>query len=301
MSRILLLLALATHLGCKSRETRPPSATARVKDSRPTGPRHWTVPSAARALQIVLERSRPTVIGFGELHHKTDSAPVQTAIGRFTREMLDPLAGRATDLVVETWVARGDCGAHEKRAVRKVEQVTKRPETTENELVGLLKRAKGVGIQPHILSVSCDAYKKLTASGALDLEELLGLITRKLGSKTVAVLSHRRKSSAADAGRTRRPPLVLVYGGALHNDLFPADDLAAFSYAPRVGEASGGKYVEVDLYVPELVDRDKNLKGEPWYPIFRRQATKDRVLLIERGAGSYIVVFRRGVRGGQGQ
>jgi hypothetical protein len=298
MLRALLLLALATHLGCKSRETRPPSATARVKDSRPAGPRHWALPSAARALQIVLERSRPTVIGFGELHHKTDSAPVQTAIGRFTREMLDPLAGRATDLVVETWVARGDCGAHEKRAVRKVEQITKRPETTENEVLALLKRAKGVGIQPHILSVSCDAYKKLTASGALDLEELLGLITRHLGSKTVVVLTHRhKKGRSSEAGRTGRPPLVLVYGGALHNDLFPADDLKAFSYAPRVAEAAGGRYVEVDLYVPELVDRDKNLKGEPWHPIFRRLAAKDRVLLIERGTGSYIVVFRRGVRG----
>jgi len=69
-----------------------------------------------------------------------------------------------------------------------------------------------------------------------------------------------------------------------------------FSYGAALQKRTGGRYVELDLYVPELVDRDRRLKQEPFAPLMRKLGSGSRqVLLVERGKGSYILVLRRGV------
>ena len=299
----MLLLALQTvWTGCPDRQRTAADARPRP-DSAPagpparSGPRHWFYPSARVALAAIIKRSRPQVIGIGELHHKTDSAPVDSALSRFTREMLDELSGRASDLVVETWVTEGRCGKQEKQVARKVEQSTKRPAETENEVVRLLERAKALRIRPHILTVTCREYEQLLDAkrgNQLDFEKLLDLITRHLHDKTAQLLAVRAKKA--------RSPLVAVYGGALHNDLFPVDELKMFSYGLALQKATRGRYVELDLYVPELVERDEQLKKQAFFPLMGRLG-KGQVLLVRRGEGSYILVLRRGLRtrGGGGK
>lgn len=276
---------------------KPPASAPAAQVPAPLPP-HKVYPSASAAITALLQRTRPTVIGFGELHQKTGSAPVRSAISRFSRSMLEALTRqqpyKASDLVVETWVAAGACGKQEQRVARKVQQTTERPAETESEVVRLLKRAKARGVQPHILRVGCQEYEQLLdvqRGGKLDHEQLLHLITRHLRDRTLRVLRARQQQHSAKGGPA---PLVVVYGGALHNDLFPMQELEMFSYAQQIKQATGDRYVELDLYVPEYVEADELLGKQAWFPLLKSHVRPDQVLLVERGSRSFILVLRRG-------
>jgi hypothetical protein len=169
--------------------------------------------------------------------------------------------------------------------VQDVQKTTQRPETTEDELVTLVKQAKAAGITPHILKLSCADYKSLTASGEVDYEKLLRLITELLQKKLVEVVRRREHD-----GSHRN---VLVYGGALHNDVSPKPELAPFSFGPAMQKQFGKNFVELDLYVPEFVERDASMKQEPWYPLYKKAARPDKTVVIRRAPGSYILLFPR--------
>ena len=76
--------------------------------------------------------------------------------------------------------------------------------------------------------------------------------------------------------RPAERPLVLVYGGALHNDLAPDPELAKYSFGPAIDALTHGDYREVDLFVPELVDTYPALRAERWYPVWRRARAPGR-------------------------
>jgi len=312
-SSLLVLLALAVGLaGCrKEPPTTPrPVPAPRVKppppDATSTGGQplpHRSFSSAAAALKHVLDRHDPLAIGFGEFHQKTDSVKVRSAVRRFSEQLVAPLSARASDLVVETWITKGSCGKQEQLVVKQVETTTRRPEATESEVVKLLKQAKGAGIQPHILEVGCADYEQLLGAGKVDYAKLLGMITKHLRGKAEllvrsrarAPLRTRARAAAPSTGPRSTRRLVAIYGGALHNDLYPYDDLKDFTFGEALGKLTGGRYVELDLYVPEFVEHDENLAQEAWFPLLRL-ASPQRVTLIERGERSYILVLRRGVK-----
>ncbi len=162
---------------------------------------------------------------------------------------------------------------------------------TEDEIVTLLGRATASGARPHILKVSCAEYRLLApAAGGgarqpVDFQRMLALIEQKLEAKTIEVLASR---PAADAAK-----LIVVYGGALHNDLHPDPVLAPFSYGLRVFHATAGRYRELDLYVPAYLERNPAMRGEPWFAAWQRAAVPGRTVLIRRGPDSFIVVFAR--------
>ncbi len=284
--------------------TGPRESAAAPADAAPAPGRHRAREFAtpAKALAAILEEKKPRVIGFGEYHELRSSAAVQSTIHRFTADMIDLLAGRATDLVVETWVEVGRCGEEEKRVSKDVRQVTERPKHTQNELVIMIQRAKKLAIRPHLLELRCADYKAVLKQGLapgspelerssqppsseeVDYEKLLQLVAAKLRDNAIAGLELR-----GDQG------VIALYGGSLHNDLYPVPGTEDFSYAPAVDRAAKGGYVEVDLYVPEYIDADPDLKSEPWYPSYRQRAGADRVLLFERAPRSYILILRRGL------
>jgi hypothetical protein len=229
--------------------------------------------------------ARPRVIAFGEYHQTKDGPKAPSAISRFTGQMLDAFKSGASDLVVETWITKGDCGATEKKVVKQVETTTQRPEATEDEVVTLIKRAKTDGLQPHILELSCDEYRAIEPKdGEVDYEKLLGVITEKLRRAIIFAL-------AMQAGGP--PRTVLVYGGALHNDLHPEAALAAYSFGPAIDRAVHRRYLEVDLYVPEYIEGDREITSQPWYARYLAAARPGRPTLVERGPRSYIIVFPR--------
>jgi hypothetical protein len=244
-----------------------------------------SAPTAADAVSALVGGAGG-VVAFGEVHVDAATAGTRSALARFTDEILPVLAGRAAHLVVETWVARGDCGETEARVTKDIERTTERPPETESEIVRLLRRAKESGVVPHILEIGCDEYRAISGSdgGAVDYDRLLTITGRAL-----ATAIHKAALLPRPPGR----PLVLVYGGALHNDLHPQAALAAYSFGPDVSAFMHGAYREIDLYVPALVERLPALRAERWFPVWQRAAKPERATIIERSARSAIVLFGR--------
>ena len=240
-------------------------------------------PSPAAAVSAFLGDATG-VVAFGELHQTAKTAAVRATLARFTEDVLPAVAPRAAHLIVETWVARGNCGEPEKRVTADVARTTERPAQTENEIVRLLRRAKELGVAPHVLDVDCHEYQALETGGRVDYDRLLAMTGAHLQRAIAQALA-----LPGPAGR----PLILVYGGALHNDLRPAPALAAYSFGPAVDALTGGAYREVDLYAPELVDALPALRAEPWYPVWKAGARPGATVLIRRSPRSAVLLFPR--------
>lgn len=252
-------------------------------------PRPEPVASLAAAVET-LAADPGGVIAFGEIHQTAKTAGVRSALARFTDEILPVLAPHAAHLIVETWMTTGACGEAEKQVTEDVARTTERPAETEDEIVTLLKRAKALGVAPHVLAIGCQEYAALTgtgaAAGAVDYDRLLSITAQHLG---------RAIQQALALPRSGARPLVIVYGGALHNDLHPDPALAKYSFGPAIFALTRGAYREVDLYVPEMVDATPALRAEPWHRAWRRAGAGKDVELVRRSAHSAILLPRRGL------
>ncbi|HEY3356847.1 MAG TPA: hypothetical protein VGQ83_26585 [Polyangia bacterium] len=276
----------------------PAPAPASAPASQPlpvaaSQPRYRAFATPAEALAEIL-RTRPQIIAFGEYHQQAGAARVPSALKRFTQQMLATLAGLASDVIVETWAPEGSCGEVEREVVKDVKKTTKRPKATEDEVGTLFVALRTYAIQPHFLKVSCDEYRLLLGGARVDYDQLLRLLTRKLVVAAMTARTERDRKLAAAAAEGRLRPgtrrLVAIYGGALHNDLFPSAGTEAWTFGAYLWRATRGRYVEVDLYVPEWVRADTSLASEPWYPLLRHAGPRT-TLLITRGPGSFIVIF----------
>ncbi len=269
--------------GEKPREANPVETT---REAPPDALPHRIFSCAARALEAVIEETDPRVIGFGEFHQQTGTVGTLSTIERFADQLLPLMAQRTSDLVVETWVSEGRCGEVEKQVVSDVNKVSKRPDETEDENLRMLKAARILGVQPHILKMECADYEKVhRADGGVDYLEMLDLVARRLLETTGKIL---KKRSSED----RR--MIAVFSGAIHNDLFPAKDWETFSYGPAMQKAARGRYVEVDIYVPEFVEAASTAREEIWFDKVTSLASRETAALIKMGKNSYIIVFPRG-------
>jgi hypothetical protein len=238
--------------------------------------------SPAGALRAFLGDEPSGVVAFGELHQTVKTADVRSSIARFTDEILPAIAPRAAHLIVETWITSGKCGEAEKKVTAEVARTTERPAETENEIVRLLRRAKELGVAPHVLDVDCHEYQALMAGAGVDYDRLLTITGRHLG---------RAVEQALALPRPPDRPLVLVYGGALHNDLDPHPTLAKYSFGPAIDALTHGNYREVDLFVPELVDAMPAMRAERWYAAWRPTRAIPGTTLIRRQPRSAVVLF----------
>lgn len=229
---------------------------------------------------------------FGLCCHTTATTKIPSSLLRFSTELLPLVAKLATDLVVETWVTDGGCGKQETKVVEEVQTTTERPPETENEIVTLLKRAQAAGIAPHILTMSCRDYRRVTGkNGETDFAKMLTLTRDRLQSEVSRWLVARRPSAS---GRARQ---VVVYGGALHNDLYPAPGDAPYAFGRALLAKTKGQYLEVDLFVPEYILGDERMAAEPWFAAFRAGIKAGDALLIRRSQRSYIIVFPAAISG----
>ena len=303
MTRALTLtILILLTAGCKDQQpARKPPPEPKPKVKQVATPRkvpdlpHRQFDSAGAALRTLLRETKPRVLGLGEFHETRSRGTVRSATRRFTETMVPVLGARASDLVVETWITEGKCGKKEKKVAKGVAKATERPEHTEDEIVTMLKRAKGLGVRPHILKAGCKDYEKLLGKdGKVDYVQLLGFIGRSLQAKAEAILAYRAKQARKVKKKATRD-IVLIYGGALHNDLYPYEDLKEFAFGEALKKRTDGRYLELDLYVPEYIDGDETLSTERWYPLFKRLASAQKVTLIQRGEASYILVLKKGV------
>ncbi len=273
-----ILLALA--MGCNDgpEGVGQPIVEDRGPPPPPPPPPHQRLDSAAQLVRIIGQR-QPRLLGVGELHQVVDGPQGPTAIRWFTDELLPLLAPTTTDLVIETWVFEGGCGEQEQVVVEELPEATQRPEVVEDDIVRLARVARELGVTPHALELSCDDYDVIVgADAAIDHEQLLVVMTRELGELAVQGLE------TPDAR-------VILYGGAVHNDLHPRPALAVYSYATALSEVPGGHaYLELDLYPPAMAMTQAGFAEEPWFPLIEHSGP-GHMVLYERDESSLIVLL----------
>ncbi len=235
---------------------------------------HREVATTADAIALILdENPEPLVYAIGEYHQTRNAIAATSPLARFTREIVGLLEPRADHLVVEAWLDASCWG----KTADQVVAATGRTKTTEMEVLRLMQRSQRLHLQTHTLPMTCIEYDAVVdASGHVDFLLLLELITEKLAETTRSLLAKDRA--------------VIVYGGALHNDLYPRWPLDSLSYAKSLSDQLGGKVLEIDLVVPEVVAGMSMIRSEPWFPLLGR-ASPHRVLVWQRGPGSYVVIL----------
>ena len=249
-------------------------------------PPHREFSTLAKAIVAILPPDA-RVVGFGELHIRTDRPGGVPALARFKDDILPELAPMLSDLVLETWIVDPKCGTKAKDATARVESAMKRPEATKSDLAATIDAARAAGVQVHAMKLGCAYYDQVAPKDKdVNVELLLDLVTRELGRIATSAIVHRDKEPA-------HRPLIAVYGGALHNDRFPLASVAQWSYAAAVDKASADHFVEIDLYAPELAAQDAVSAQTDWFPLVAA-ATPDRVLVFERGPRSFVVILPSG-------
>ncbi len=256
----------------------PPSAALPA-----TPPPRFTMYPDLGAAVLALAADKPRVIGVGELHVRTDRpAPGVSALARFSNEVIPALGDRVSDLVVETWTVDPTCKPAA-AATRTIEGTMKRPASTGSELGALFGASRLRSIKGHVMRLTCDDLAGFAKQ--VDPEKLLGLVTRELDRIVRSAVRYRDEHNESR-------PLILVYGGALHNDLYPYESTKQWSFGLAVDAATSGRYVELDVYAPELVEGDPLYQDQAWYPLVAK-ATQRGVMLVERAPRSYLAILPR--------
>ncbi len=279
-------------------------ATA-VPGQTPCGPMGCQrFPTAAAALEHILQR-RPEVIAVGEAHALAGTDGVKTATERFEQELLPLLAKQgATELVVELLKPAEGCQKTVAEVRKKQEPVVEKQDTgNQNRFIQLGHASKKLGVTPYILEPSCKEYAGVVQGGPDGIVRMLELIAEKTEQRVLRFW--QRNSAARDepsAAPTEGEPapapskarsLVVAYGGAMHNDVEVVPAKASFSFGGSLVEKTGGKYVALDLIVPEYIKPTDAWKALPWYPHFDADDPPGEVTLFRVGEQSYVLIFAK--------
>jgi len=248
--------------------------------------------TTAEEAVAALAAKGPRVVAFGEAHAQKDGPGGPSTTKRFMDGLLPLFKGKATDLLIELWVANGSCGKKTEAKVAQQQKAVAAPqaETNQNEFVTLGNISKGLGIRPHVLVPPCDEYAKILDAGAGDVDAMLSMIARLTANDIRAFLE---KTEGKDA-------MLLAYGGALHNDVTPKKGHEAWSFGAELAGKLGAKYMEVDLVVPEAVRDTSAWQSLPWYGKVHPERIGAKAVLATLGPSSYVVFFPRGAKADAG-
>jgi hypothetical protein len=229
-------------------------------------------------------RGEPLVVAVGEAHAQKGAPKVESATRRFGAELLPAFAGKAKDLVLELVVPDKACRQGEDKAVRERTKAVTEPqaEGNQNEFVALGFAAKRLGIRPAPLVPTCEELGAIVKAGEGDIAAMLGLIADVTVRETVAFLERGDPKKA-----------VVVYGGLVHNDVEPRPGREAWSFGPRLRERVHGRYVEVDLIVPEHIGKSDLWTSLPWFSHYDAERHARKAILFQPTAASYVLVFPR--------
>jgi hypothetical protein len=259
---------------------------------------------AASALSHVL-RAQPLALGIGEAHAQAGSEGIPTTAARFSEQLLPLLAGRASHIIVELLRANPACPA----AARPLEQAQKpviagQSKNNQNDYVQIGVRAKALGIEPFLLTPSCEEFQAIADAGEDTIPVTLATIAKITTRMVKGALLQNQK-----AGRER---IVVAYGGALHNDL-QASDLAArdlsadtppsprehplelpeasFRYGDELNQFTRGRYIALDLVVRELIKDNPAWRTLPWFAAFDPHLHPDSYIVLRTSPHSYVLFF----------
>jgi hypothetical protein len=272
--------------------TAAPAASAATGDETSCGEmdcRLFATPEDAFASILA---QKPLVIGIGESHAPKDAAEIISSTKRFTEKFLPMLvdpkrAMTASDMVLEIWVAEGQCGKKKEAAVaEKQKPVTQgQAKTNQNEYVALGDAAQAKGIKPHILRAPCADYDKILAAKEDAVIVMLEMIARLMKEKVLAISAQRA------AGGPEK--LTLTYGGAIHNDLVAREGREKWTFGPELSAQTKGRYIELDLVVPEYIRDNDSWNALPWVKHYKKDAYPTKTTLFQPRPGSYVLIFPR--------
>ncbi len=264
--------------------TTAPTAAAPVSTPpapRPCGAQDCLAFATSEAAFAYVLQSKPRVLALGEAHAQEGMPGIRSSTRRFAEQLLPMLSGKSKHIVIELLVA--NCKQATVAAVKKEQApVTEhQAKGNQNEFLTLGKYAQHLGIEPQALTPDCAEYEAVLASGEDSVSRLLGLVAAQT-TKAVELLLNQPDA----AGN-----VILSYGGALHNDLHPRPGQEAWSFGPKLAEASQGSYIELDLIVPEFVKDTEAWRNMPWFQAFDREHLSDEALLYRPAPGSFALIF----------
>jgi hypothetical protein len=240
--------------------------------------------NVASAFAQVLSQ-HPQVLGIGESHAQKGQEAVPSAARRFGELLLPALCGSSKAIVLELWLPRNDCGDQRVEKVAKEQKAvtSTQAKSNTNEYVTLGHVAKRFGIEPSALVPTCEEYQSILDAGPDNIERMLALVGNRPGERIIEEL---RRHPSQENG-----PVAIAYGGSLHNDAEPSPDHKDYSYGPQLLDATHGKYIELDLIVPEFVKDTEVWKRQPWYSAFKKNRDRSRTHLYQWSPHSFALAF----------
>jgi hypothetical protein len=191
------------------------------------------------------------------------------------------LSGKAKHIVIELLLANCQAKTVERAAQTQAPVTEHQAKGNQNEFLTLGKVAQRLGIEPQALAPDCAEYDRVAAAGEDGVARLLTLVARTTQTSVEALLA---KPDTANE-------LIVTYGGALHNDLSPRPGQESWSFGPQLAVASHGRYLELDLIVPEFVKDTEAWRGLPWFGAFDREHLLAETLLYRPGPSSFALIF----------
>jgi hypothetical protein len=225
-------------------------------------------------------------MGIGEAHTLAGFDQLPSTARRFADELLPALEGRASHLFVELLNPNRECQVATREVKEAHAPVTQAQSShNQDDYVLLGRRAREYGIEPFVLSPTCDEYRAIAAAGDAAIDMTLSTIANITVRMARAALSKNRALG--------REQMIVAYGGALHNDLAPDAARAGWSYGPRLAADTGQHYVELDLIVREFIKDNEVWRALPWYGHFDPALYPDSSILLRTAEHSYVLFFPR--------
>ena len=225
--------------------------------------------------------SQPRVLAVGEAHAQAGTVGIHSSTRRFAEQLLPLLAGKAKHIVIELLVANCSAKTVERTAQTQAPVTEHQAKGNQNEFLTLGKVAQRLGIEPRALTPSCAEYDNAAAAGEDGVARLLTLVARQTQASVEGLLAKPDTSEE----------LICTYGGALHNDLSPRPGQESWSFGPELARATRGRYIELDLIVPEFVKDTEAWRALPWFNAFDREHLSVETLLYRPFPNSYVLIF----------
>jgi len=238
----------------------------------------FTTPQAAFEHVLKLE---PRVLAIGEAHAQEGTTGIRSSTRRFAEQLLPLLSGRSKHIVIELLLANCQAKTVERAAQAQAPVTEHQAKSNQNEFLTLGKYAQRLGIEPQALAPDCKEYDSVSAAGEDGVARLLTLVAKQTQHAVEALLAEPEGKSA----------LILTYGGALHNDLTPRPGHESWSFGPQLALATQGRYVELDLIVPEFVKDTEAWRAMPWFRALDREQMTSETLLYRPTPSSFALIF----------
>ena len=258
--------------------TEPPRQAV---EARPCGALDCLAFATPQAAFEYVLRGEPRVLAIGEAHAQEGASGIRSSTRRFAEQLMPLLSGKTKHIVIELLLA--NCRAQTVQSVAKAQApVTEhQAKGNQNEFLTLGKYAQRLGIEPQALTPDCSEYDEAVRDEENGVARLLTLIAQQTQRSVEALLAQTAESRE----------LVLTYGGALHNDLYPRPGQESWSFGPQLASASHGRYIELDLIVPEFVKDTEAWRALPWFGVFDREHLPSETLLYQPAPNSFALIF----------